>query len=186
MKKWIVFLILLTVLATASIYQRLPELIPAHFNWEGQVDRFGSKMELFLLPVLMVILSGIFLILRRSLQKTSEINAKICNQVLVVLLLLFTLLQGWMIHSIQSSSINIGSFLFLIFGGLFLYFGSVLKKVERNPWIGLRTKWSLSSDVVWKKSNEAVAKYSTLFGFFTLFIGFLLPVLQAFILFFSD
>lgn len=119
MKKWIVFLILLTVLATASIYQRLPDLIPAHFNWEGHVDRFGSKIEIFLLPMLMVILSEIFLILRRSLQKTSEINAKICNQVLVVLLLLFTLLQGWIIHSIQSSSINIGSFLFLIFGGCF-------------------------------------------------------------------
>lgn len=32
-------------------WQRLPDEVPAHYNAVGEVDRWGSKMELFILPV---------------------------------------------------------------------------------------------------------------------------------------
>lgn len=36
----------------------IPEEIPAHFNGAGEVDRWGSKMELIILPII-----GVFLLL---------------------------------------------------------------------------------------------------------------------------
>ena len=32
-------------------WNRLPDLVPAHYNALGDVDRWGSKMELFILPI---------------------------------------------------------------------------------------------------------------------------------------
>lgn len=45
----------LAVFAAAVVYliiqwDRLPEEIPAHFGFSGEVDRWGSRFELFLLP----------------------------------------------------------------------------------------------------------------------------------------
>ncbi|RHW38421.1 DUF1648 domain-containing protein [Lysinibacillus yapensis] len=40
----------------------IPDRIPAHFNWDGEVDRWGSKVELIILPCI-----GLFLFIFLSL-----------------------------------------------------------------------------------------------------------------------
>ena len=49
----------------------LPERIPAHYNLYGQVDRWGSKLEVLLLP-LCCLVGG--LIWKRFIQKPSLIQ----------------------------------------------------------------------------------------------------------------
>ena len=46
---------------------------------------------------------------------------------------------------------------FLI-GGLFFYIGTFLKKCKRNWFIGIRTPWTLSSDIVWEKTHNLGSK----------------------------
>lgn len=36
------------VLLSAMLYPALPERVPVHWNFSGQVDRYGSKLELLL------------------------------------------------------------------------------------------------------------------------------------------
>ncbi len=54
-------------------YPRLAELIPGHFTFEGRVDRYVSKDELFFLPAsgLLVMLSLGFLSKKAPLAKLS-------------------------------------------------------------------------------------------------------------------
>lgn len=40
-------------------WNTLPDKVPAHFNAVGEVDRWGSKMELFILPVLGIFFAGL-------------------------------------------------------------------------------------------------------------------------------
>ncbi|MGE7842995.1 DUF1648 domain-containing protein [Lysinibacillus sp. NPDC093712] len=47
---------IVSIIFIISQWSTLPEEIPAHFNGAGEVDRWGSKIELFILPGI-----GIFL-----------------------------------------------------------------------------------------------------------------------------
>ena len=49
-------LFVLSIFYIFVMWGKLPEEIPGHFNGAGEVDRWGSKMELFILPFI-----GIFL-----------------------------------------------------------------------------------------------------------------------------
>jgi uncharacterized membrane protein len=44
-------------LMTIFIYQTLPNKIPTHFNFKGSADNFGSKEEIFILPIIGTVLT---------------------------------------------------------------------------------------------------------------------------------
>lgn len=46
-------------------WHALPDEVPAHFNAVGEVDRWGSKTELFILPVLGAFVAGFMLLFEK-------------------------------------------------------------------------------------------------------------------------
>jgi len=47
-----------------------------------------------------------------------------------------------------------------LIAGLFLFFallGNVIGKVRRNFWMGVRTPWTLASEVVWDRTHRVAA-----------------------------
>ena len=52
------FTILFTMWAlVVTSFNSLPDTIPVHFNYKGEIDRYGSKGTLFILPVITSILT---------------------------------------------------------------------------------------------------------------------------------
>lgn len=49
----------------ASAWQELPEVIPTHFSWDGDIDGWGGKWTLWLLPVVAAVLPAGLFFLRR-------------------------------------------------------------------------------------------------------------------------
>ena len=47
------------ILGLVLFWGRLPEQIPGHYNGAGEIDRWGSKWELLLLPVFGVLMYGL-------------------------------------------------------------------------------------------------------------------------------
>lgn len=59
-----------SILLLVSIWSLLPEKVPAHYNALGEVDRYGSKWELIILPCI-----GVFiLVFMQVLERHSEIH----------------------------------------------------------------------------------------------------------------
>src|SRR5258708_28004997 len=56
---------------------------------------------------------------------------------------------------------------------LFIFIGNYLGKLRRNFWAGIRTPWTLASDVVWERTHR--------FGGWLFVIGGLLGVIMSFI-----
>ncbi|WP_059173954.1 DUF1648 domain-containing protein [Bacillus sp. FJAT-27445] len=95
----------------------LPDKVPAHYNALGEVDRWGSKMELFILPIV----GAFIVILMQFLEKYPEshnypkrfskenakefylISRKLINKLKNICLILFALLL------IESISIALGN-----------------------------------------------------------------------------
>ena len=49
-----VLIIAATLIATLVAYPDLPSRIPLHWNYWGEVNRYGGKSEIFFLPVTMI------------------------------------------------------------------------------------------------------------------------------------
>jgi uncharacterized membrane protein len=51
---------------TAISYSPLPATIPTHFNWKGEVDGYGSKELLWIIPVIVTIIVSIFSFIKKN------------------------------------------------------------------------------------------------------------------------
>lgn len=52
------------------VWNQLPDQVPAHFNFEGEVTRYGSKFELLILPGINLLL----LLFLQTLEKFPEVH----------------------------------------------------------------------------------------------------------------
>jgi uncharacterized membrane protein len=60
---WITLILLCCL--SVFYYLKLPEIIPTHFNAAGQADDYGSKLTIFILPGIAILLNVAFTILVR-------------------------------------------------------------------------------------------------------------------------
>lgn len=54
-KKWLYYTLMLPLAATLIALPLLPDQIPAHYGADNQVDRWGSKYESLIFPLLTIL-----------------------------------------------------------------------------------------------------------------------------------
>lgn len=77
-KLWLVFGVLTVlplVISAIAVFWFLPDTIPAHYGASGQVDRWGSKYESFILPGI-VLPFGLFMLGMVKLASRQEAAGK--------------------------------------------------------------------------------------------------------------
>lgn len=162
MKKgyWVIFaLVLLSVVVTVIFISMMPDQVPMHYNGAGQVDRMGSKYENLIFPGAMVIMGVAFLLggKKKDLQRSEE---KVLLATGISLLSAFNVLNVILLYKAltyepgATLDLDVSKLVFLVMGVLLVILGNVMPKVRRNNMVGLRTRWSKSSDAVWQKSQR--------------------------------
>ena len=165
-KKIIYFILMYLPLGIALIaLQYLPDRIPAHYGFDHQVTRWGSKYEALLYPA-MTILMGYFLLAMAKLATKQEEHGKNNENVVIItgifVLLLFNVLNGYSLytdfHKIENLSsvpLDINQLVSGILGVLMIATGNIMPKLRMNSFAGLRTHWSMKNEVTWKKCQRA-------------------------------
>lgn len=177
-----IILMALPILVTLALLPSMPDQVPMHYGFDSQVNRWGSKYEMLIFPVLTLV-AGIFLLASGSWsQKKGRISADseeyhtllpsndkkrysfLDNSILLTgtatLILFNALTYVFLYMSLYADNEDfsvIGSER-IIFGllGLFMIFvGNVMPNLKKNSIFGLRNKWSLKNDTAWKKSQHA-------------------------------
>lgn len=148
-------------LFSAIVYNRLPSEVPLHWDWEGEVDRYGSRLEgAFLMPAIAL---GIWIMLtvapkidprRANYQKFRGTYDLVVYGTITMLILLHVLILG----SVLGWPISIRRVVPAIVGVLLIVIGNVLPRARSNWWFGVRTPWTLSNERVWAKTHR-VAGY---------------------------
>lgn len=174
-------LVALSFAVTAIIMLFMPEQVPIHYNIAGEADSIGSKYVYYIFPAFGLLMVLILSLCERSRQIQS--NEKRVLQITGIFsLLLFDALGFlFMVKSIsyvpgatQVLDSDVYKITFIAIGVLFVLLGNMMPKFRRNQFYGLRTKWSLSSDSVWQKSNRFTGISSVICGFAMIFLGALL------------
>ena len=116
----------MTLFYLAAVYKELPSKIPMHFNFWGQPDRYGNKIEIMILPIIQIILSVSMHATLRELRKAryedKEDNTRNRN-VSCTVALGTSMLFFWIVFSSTYFG-NVGRYtVFVIFGGVIGIFG---------------------------------------------------------------
>lgn len=79
----------------------LPDLIPAHYNIKNEIDRWGSKYEILIIPIITILL-GKFLLFMKKWVKKHEVkgnnNEKFVLIIGICLLLIYNIILCMMIY----------------------------------------------------------------------------------------
>lgn len=169
---WIVSFIPLLLSCVAIRF--LPDEIPMHYDMAGNIDRWGSKYETFIFPVIIILMSlmwtGMSAIYKKIATKTKEEkerveyenNAKFLKLVGISMALAFGIMHVIFTYSSyveavnnsSKSAIDFSSVICVVWGIVFIILGNFMPKVKRNGIMGLRTSKTMRDDDIWRKSNR--------------------------------
>lgn len=151
----------INVAISAIYYQKLPATVPTHWNIEGKIDQYGSKLTAVLTgPILILFGIGLTLLLPKISPKRYEISnfEQTFAYAMVLVSGLFMFLSYVILRASAGGKSDIGE---TIMFGVFLFFaftGNILGKVRRNFFMGIRTPWTLASEPVWDATHRLAGR----------------------------
>ena len=184
MKKFktaICLLMLLSVVITAIMLQFMPDIVPAHYNMAGEVDRLGSKYESLLFPAITVAMGLFFLLVDRFVPRDKDGRKRKPEDTVIAASGILTLLyfismsivfMGKGIAYGRTGTASVAgidsagfiSVVVIFLGILLVLLGNYMPKARVNAIFGVRTKWSMANDRVWQKSQRFGAITSVICG----------------------
>lgn len=172
----IITIVLLPFVYLAYIWNKLPLEVPIHWNAEGEIDGYGNKIMLILIPILLPLLVyAIFIIVPKidPKNKLNQMGNKL--QTLKVLVTIFmSLLALFIIYSAENQSLTNPNYIILGIGVLFIILGNFFKTIKPNYFIGIRTPWTLENETVWKKTHSMAGKMWFMGGIAIVFVSLIL------------
>ncbi|MCX6759326.1 MAG: SdpI family protein [Candidatus Nealsonbacteria bacterium] len=182
--KTIIFSIIsLSFIIGICFYPSMPEKMASHWNAQDQVDGYVSKFwGLFLMPFISI---GLFLLLilvpkidplKANVEKFRKYFDRFIVLLMFFLFYIYLLTLFWNI----GLRFNMGQFMIPALGILFYYCGILIENSKRNWFIGIKTPWTLSSEVVWDKTHKIGGKLFKIAGMIS-FLGICFPQYAIFL-----
>jgi len=169
-------MILAMVIATACYAPGLPERIPIHWNFAGQVDGYGSRATIWLLPATMIGMLLLGIVLPKISPKDFEVEsfASTYSYLFSVVLALLAGIDVLMLHSILTGAQDFVNLMPTLMFAMLILMGNPMGKVRRNFFLGIRTPWTLASERVWYATHRLAGKLmvaSGILGLLAVWLG---------------
>jgi uncharacterized membrane protein len=151
-------LVALAVSFGASVWgaSRLPEQVATHWGLDGQPNGWMSRSAVLvggplvgLAVTALVRFAGSFWPKRMGLQ-----GQRVLPLASWLTATLFAGLHGLVVFGGSSPGFSIERGLFALLGGFFVALGLLAPRLPQNPFIGIRTPWTLASTEVWARTHR--------------------------------
>jgi uncharacterized membrane protein len=153
--------------AAAWAWPQLPERLPIHWNIRGEVDGWGNKfMGLLFIPL--VALGMYLLMLLLPLVDPGKANyqnfPKVYNIIRIAIMTYMSAIYAATLFAAFGQTVNMTTVILPLVGVLFIVLGNFLGKIRPNWFIGVRTPWTLSSQLSWDKTHRLAGWLFILMG----------------------
>lgn len=168
------FVILLQFLVAIYYYPQMPDQIASHWNIQGEANGYMSKFwGLFLVPLMSVGLFFLFAVIPRIDPLQNNIKEFIGYYWSFIILFLGYMLYIQVLIVVWNLGFTYNMFQALspAMGILFFAIGFIIGKAKQNWFMGIRTPWTLSSEIVWEKTHRLGGKVFMISGLISI-LGF--------------
>jgi uncharacterized membrane protein len=147
--------------ATAAFYPSLPERVPMHWNFRGEIDNWGPRSTTSILPATMIGLLGLFALLPKISPRPFDLDSRSWSAylfVMVVLIGLFGYIHALVLWAaVSPRKVDVARP--LVAGAMLVLalMGNVLGKIKRNLYMGVRTPWTIANERVWADTHRLAA-----------------------------
>jgi len=171
-----VVLTFLPILLALCVVWYAPETIATRFDLEGNVVATGSRWTILILPILILLFSGLMKWIDDK-ELVGSKNKKISRYIFRLTLLLFNAIaffQFILILTGVSMGSQMGRFMAFLIGLFMIFIGNVSPKIkETNKHFGFRVPWIMNKD-------EAFRKTQRFFGFASMVSGIIFILISLF------
>jgi immunity protein, SdpI family len=158
MRRWYpLVLLLISISASIFAWPRLPERVATHWDMNGDVNGYSSKIvATVIFPILLLVVWGFMRGLPRvdpwrpNYSKMQGAYDLVVNAGLTVV----CLVQLAVIAVNLGAPISIARLAPVVVGVVFVMIGNVLPRARQNFWFGIRTPWTLTNARVWERTHR--------------------------------
>lgn len=163
----ILAIIFLSFIVGIYLYPQMPDKMASHWNTQGEVNGYMPKFwGLFLMPLISLSLFFLFILLPKidPLKENIEKFRKHFDGFLILIFFFLFYVHLLTIFWNMGIVFNMNRVLIPALGILFFYCGILIENAKRNWFVGIRTPWTLSSDIVWEKTHKVGGKLFKIAG----------------------
>ena len=186
MRKWIpILLIVAAVAATILYYPKLPETMTTHWSVSGEPNGFSSRLwGAWMLPVIM---AAVWLIMRAiphiDPRKANYEKFSGMYDALVILILAFMLaMHVVLLMAATGAPIRMDRVVMPSVGVFIAIMGILIPKAHPNWFVGIRTPWTLTSDLSWERTHKIGGTLFVILGVLMVASSFVAPETAIWIL----
>ncbi len=167
----LITIILVPFIYLAYVWEKLPEKVPMHWNMEGEIDRYGDKSELILIPLLLPLLIYVLFTIIPKIDPKDKLKymGKKYTVLKTVLTVFMSALSMMIIYAAMNESFYNPNYILLLIGVLFAILGNYFKTLRANYFIGIKTPWTLENETVWKETHKLAGKIWFIGGLMIIF-----------------
>ena len=138
------------------IWNQLPAEIATHYNLNGSPDGWLRKETAVLVVAVFSVVMYLILRFLPNIDPKGRLQSSNYDKLRFVIILAFAATMGWMWYTSGHQDDNQKSFamLFIIIGLLVAGMGNYMTTIKPNWVVGIRTPWTLESEVVWRKTHR--------------------------------
>jgi immunity protein, SdpI family len=170
----------------AVAWTGVPDRMPVHWNWLGQPDRFGGRLEGLLgLPLAAILVYALLIFLpridpRRKHYDDFQHPFAIMRTVVVGV---FFGLQVATFLWVRDAAGPPRGLLVAEAGIALILIGNYLPKIKSNWFVGVRTPWTLSSEVSWHLTHRLAGRLFVIAGALDIVIALVQPAIASRVMF---
>jgi uncharacterized membrane protein len=150
--------------------------VPIHWGLDGRIDGYAPKeIGLFLLPFVTAAVAALLAVIPRFEPRRANLerSGKAYGATWIAAV---TLLGGFHVLAVAAAlgaDLEISRLVLVGTGVLFVVIGNYLPKVRPNYLMGIRTPWTLASDLSWVRTHRLGGRLFVIEGLVLLVLGLL-------------
>ena len=152
----LIIIVLLPFIYLFIIWNTLPSQVPMHWNLQGDIDRYGNKQELFIIPFALPFFIYIIMLVIPAIDPKGKLGSmgNKLDSLKLWLTTFMSLLACYIIYSAKERTLVNPAYFITAVGVLYLILGNYMKTIKPNYFLGIKTPWALESELNWKKTHQ--------------------------------
>ncbi len=162
------------------IYSSLPQIVPLHYGFNGNVDRYGNKSEFLAGPCVLMGASALVYLLLKFLpaidpKKQVKYGEATFQKIALGIVVFMAALDIVIIFATAHRGFKIERLMLPVIGLMMAFFGNMFNNIKPNYFAGFRTPWALESEDNWRATHRVAGRIWFVGGILITLLTLFLP-----------